>query len=107
MDAAGGPPMGGDAPQKPPAAPITIPLAFLAQPDNEEQMQTPAKGDSGTMTVDYMVVDVQGDMAVVQPVSVNGNELGGGTNPEPDQDTDPDEQEGQDLRNMAGQMGAE
>lgn len=82
-------------------APISVPLAFLAQPDNDEQMQTPAKGDTGTMQVDYTVVDIQGDMAMVLPNSVNGNDLGA---KEDEQAPDPDEQEGSDLQDMAQQM---
>lgn len=98
------PPGASGAPEdaKAPPAPISIPLSYLAQPDNEEQMQTPAKGDTGSMTVDYTVIDIQGDMAVVQPTAVNGNDLGAGEESEPE--PDPDEQEGQDLQNMASQM---
>jgi hypothetical protein len=90
------------APQTPPVVPLTIPLSFLAQPDNQDQMQTPAKGDSGTMQVDYTITDVQGDQAIVTPNAVNGNDLAAeeaGESPD-----DADEQEGSDLRSMALQQ---
>jgi len=94
---------GGDgqsAPTPPKPQPISVPLSFLAQPDDQEQMQTPAKGDTGSMTVDYTVLDIQGDNALVQPSAVNGNDLGADQAETPD----PDAQEGSDLQAMAGQM---
>ena len=79
-----------------------VPLAFLAQPDDKEQMQTPAKGDTGTMTVDYTVVDVQGDNAIIQPTAINGNDLAA---EEAGEDPNAaDEQEGAALQGMASQM---
>lgn len=97
---AGGPPASPDA--KPAPMPLQVPVSFLAQPDNNEQMQTPVKGDSGTMQVDFTVVDIQGDTATVQPTAINGNDLGAeesGENPNA-----ADEQEGQDLQSMANQI---
>ena len=64
-------------------------------------MQTPAKGNTGTMSVDYTVVDIQGDNALVQPTAVNGNDLGAA---EQESETDPDAAEGADLQQQAAQM---
>lgn len=94
-------PVSGDAAPTPPPAPQPVPLAFLAQPDDQEQMQTPAKGDSGTMQVDYTIVDIQGDIALVMPSAINGNAL---EKPEAEAAPDPDVQEGADLQGMAQQM---
>lgn len=81
-----------------------LPLSMLAQPDAQEQMQTPAVGDSGTMTVDYTVTRVEGDNAYIKPSAINGQpigpEEGEGTPGEEDQDA----QEGSDLRDQAQQM---
>ena len=103
----GGQVSAGDEPQPAatvPAAkpePISVPLSFLAQPDDQEQMQTPAKGNTGSMSVDYTVVDIQGDNALVQPTAVNGNDLGAA---EQESETDPDAAEGADLQQQAAQM---
>lgn len=94
------------APQSatPEAGPLTVPLAFLAQPDDSEQMQTPAKGDSGTMQVGYTVTDIVGDNAIIQPTAINGNDLESAEE-ETENPNAADEQEGQDLQKMAMQMG--
>jgi hypothetical protein len=96
------PPMA-DVPRgtKPSPAPLSVPLSFLSQPDDMEQMQTPAKGDTGTMQVDFMVTDIQGDMATIQPVAVNGNDL---EEEKAEELPDADIQEGEDLKAMATAM---
>lgn len=54
---------------------VCVPLKSLVQPDEKNQMQTPAVGDSGTMTVDYIVTRIEGDNAYVTPNAVNGTSL--------------------------------
>ena len=77
---------------------------MLAQPDDKEQMQTPAVGDSGTMTVDFTVTRVEGDNAYIKPNAINGQQIeaeeGEGTPGEEEADA----QEGSDLRGQAEQM---
>ena len=77
----------------------TVPLAFLSQPDDSEQMTTPAVGDIVTMQVEAKVVSIEGDNAVIQPTSINGNDL---TEPAGDQGDSDDTAEG--LRGMAQDM---
>ena len=78
-----------------------MPLKALAQPDDKEQLQTPAEGDSGSMTVDYTVLRIVGDQAFVQPTAVNGTSLDEEAAETPG---DPDEAEGAALRDLAQQQ---
>jgi hypothetical protein len=52
-----------------------VPLSALAQPDDKEQMQTPAEGDIVQLQVEATVVSIQGDTAIIKPTSINGNPL--------------------------------
>lgn len=87
---------------------VCVPLKALTQPDQQDQMQTPAVGDSGTMTVDYIVTRIEGDNAYVKPNSVNGTALDDGEadEPTPDSEGGPDEgdDEGDTLRSQAQAM---
>ena len=80
-----------------------LPLSMLAQPDNEDQMQTPEVGDTGSMTVEYEVTRIEGDNAYIKPKSINGQPIPAeAEKPTPE---DEDEAEGQSLRNEAEAMG--
>jgi hypothetical protein len=85
----------------PDAGGIPVPLASLAQPDDTEKMNTPAEGDSVSMQVDATILSIQGDVAIIQPVAINGKPLGeeAGENPNA-----ADEQEGAELQGLAQQM---
>jgi len=67
--------------QPPPAAApdtsggLPVPLASLALPDDKEQMQTPAEGDSVSLQVDATIVSIQGDTAFIKPTAINGKSL--------------------------------
>lgn len=54
---------------------IYVPLQALAQPDDSEQLQAPEIGDTGSATFDYVVESIEGDMACIRPVSLNGTDL--------------------------------
>ena len=80
-----------------------LPLSMLAQPDEQDQMQTPSVGDTGSMTVDYTVTRIEGDNAYVKPTAVNGQPIPEeARQPTPE---DEDQAEGDSLRNEAEQMG--
>lgn len=85
-----------------PAGGLTVPLTLLQTPDDSDQMQTPQKGDKGECTVGYTLLDVQGDNAIIQPDSINGQDLTG-DNPQDTQATadGSDDEEGSDLRTQA------
>jgi len=94
----------------PVAAPstITVPLTALAQPDDKEAMQTPAKGDSVSFQGEATVVDVVGENAVINLTAINGNDLEGdeGTPEEELSDVgDLDEQEANLRQAMGGASG--
>lgn len=102
--ASGMPPQGGQGGQDDQEAPgeIPVPLAALAQPDDQEAMQQPEVGDTITMQVDATVCRIEGDCAYVYPTAVNGNPLPGQQKtPTPD---DTDDQEGSELQAQAQQM---
>lgn len=78
-----------------------VPLSALAQPDDAEELQTPKPGDSASMTVDYTVVRIEGEKAIVKATAINGKPLEDeAAEPMPEVDT-----EGADLRAMAEQAG--
>ena len=97
-------PSGGQPGDATPDGCVNVPLASLAQPDDSEQMQTPAVGDSGTMQVDYEVVSITGDQACVKPSAINGKPLGGEETPTPDDQGEEPGDEGDDLRAQAQSM---
>lgn len=82
---------------------IPVPLSALAQPDDQEQMQTPEPGDEVDMTVSAKITRVEGQTAYIQPTAINGNPLGA-QGEEQDEQPDADAQEGSDLQAMAQQM---
>jgi hypothetical protein len=95
-----------EVPQLPPEMPSmlapgeqAIPLKALAQPNDEEQVQTPAEGDSVTFSVDATVIRIEGDKAIIKASAINGTPL----DEEPAESPAMDEQEGSDLRAMAQQ----
>jgi hypothetical protein len=45
---------------------VCVPLASLAQPDDKEQMNTPAEGDAVSLQVDAQVVKVDGEKRLYQ-----------------------------------------
>ncbi len=84
-----------------------MPLKSLAQPDNQEQMNTPGVGDSVSMQVDATVTRIDGDNAYVKPSAVNGTPLDAGETDEeeaaePAGASDPDDSETADLRKGLG-----
>lgn len=87
---------------------VNVPLASLATPDDSEQMQTPAVGDSGTMSVDYIVKSITGDQACVEPSAVNGKPLDGEGDETPTPDDTGDDSgmdaEASSLRDEASNM---
>ena len=91
-----------------PAAPagIPVPLSALAQPDDKEQMQTPAEGDTVSLQVDATIISVQGETAMIQPTAVNGQPLDKAGEQTPDNEGDetmnPDNAEAS-LRGAIGQ----
>lgn len=84
------PPTDGDmdvnagAPAVMPPAPVNmpdrVPLMALAMPDDGEQMATPAVGDLVNYQVTGRITSIEGEQAIVQRDSVNGQPL------EPDAD---------------------
>ena len=54
---------------------LYVPLDSLAQPDNDNNMQTPEIGDTFDMTVRAKVVSIEGDQACIQPIAINGEPL--------------------------------
>lgn len=105
---------GNSAPPMPPAAkpPMDtgeqcVPLKVLAQPDDQDQMQTPAVGDTGSATVDYTVTKIDGDNAYIKVSAINGQPLDGSdaeTAPDDSVDESGDAQEGQALQQQAQSM---
>lgn len=83
---------------------ITVPLTSLAQPDDKEAMQTPAKGDSVSFQGQATVTDIVGENAVISLTAINGNDLEGGEGSPEEESTDVgdlDEQEAN-LRQAMG-----
>ena len=89
---------------------VAVPLKALAQPDDQEQIQTPGEGDTVSFTVDATIVRIDGDNAIVQPSAVNGQPINPDGDGEPEEnegspeDEASDEKEGADLKSMASQM---
>lgn len=85
---------------------IPVPLSALAQPNNQEQMQTPQEGDAITFQVDATIDSINGETAYVKPSAVNGTPLEADDNePSPDDESqEPDDGEGAALRGQADQM---
>ncbi len=75
---------------------VCVPLASLAQPDDQEKMNTPEVGDSVSMQVDAQVVKIEGDNAYIKPTSINGNSLS-----DNDEDEGGESAEASDLRDQA------
>lgn len=96
-----------EAPPLPPPLPmggmmeLPVPVASLAQPDDTEQMQTPAEGDTVTLQVEATVVRIDGETAYIKPLSVNGNPIA-----DEAAEVTPDNEaaEGEALRGMAANM---
>ncbi len=84
---------------------LCLPVSFLAQPDDNEAMQTPAEGDTVSIQVDATVTRIEGDNAYIQPKAVNGNELKAQDEGTPDAESQ-DASEGSGLRQEAQQMDA-
>lgn len=86
---------------------ICVPTAALAMPDEQEQMTNPEPGDTVTLQVEAKVLRVEGDMAYVQPSSVNGVEMPkAGDKPADVSPEAQDQSDYSDLQNMAQQQGA-
>jgi len=54
---------------------IEVPLGSLSQPDDKEQMVTPAEGDSISMQVDAIIEKIDGDIAYIKPTAINGKPI--------------------------------
>ena len=81
---------------------VAVPLKSLAQPDDKEQVQTPAEGDAVNFSVDATVTRIEGETAYVKVSAVNGTPIEDeAAEPAPDMDM----QEGADLRSMAANAG--
>lgn len=81
---------------------LPVPLTALAQPDDQEAMQTPSVGDSVSFQVDATITRIEGDQAFVKPTAINGTPLDNtDKSPTPD---DQDAEEGSDLQAQASQM---
>jgi len=82
-----------------------VPLDALNQPDDQEQMQTPAVGDSITIQVDAKILSVDGETAMIQPTAINGKPLEDAESPDEagEQPVDPAAAE-TDLRSAMGQQ---
>ena len=86
---------------------ICVPLSSLAQPDANDQMQTPEEGDTVTMQVEATVDHIEGNDAYIKPTSINGNAIP--ENPADQADASDDEEpsdeadeaEGRALRSQA------
>ena len=65
----------------------TVPLQMLSMPDDQEQMQPPEVGDVVNYQVTGKVTAIEGDSAIIQRQSINGQEL-----PSEDDDEDPSSQ---------------
>jgi len=81
---AGGPPGAGTPPgaspddaagAQPPPGEYAVPLTSLAQPDDQEAMQTPGQGDSVSFQVDATITQIVGEQAFVKPMAINGTPL--------------------------------
>ena len=70
---------------------LYVPLDSLAQPDNDNNMQSPEVGDEFDMTVHAKVVSIEGDQACIQPISINGEPLKPQPNSGPPDQTDSQE----------------
>lgn len=78
---------------------MTVPLAALAVPGEDDSTSQPVPGDRVSYQVDGVVESVNGDQAEVRPSAINGNPVG-----EPESAEAPDEGREQ-LMAQAGQMG--
>lgn len=83
---------------------VCVPLASLAQPDDQEQLQTPAAGDVVSVQVDATLTRIEGENAYLKPTAVNGKPLEAEAAVPPAGEPDGDEAEGAALRGMAGEM---
>jgi hypothetical protein len=63
------------APVAPPVAELPVPLASLSQPDDQEQLKTPAQGDTVSLQVDATVSRIEGETAFITPTAINGKPL--------------------------------
>lgn len=81
---------------------IPVPLDALSQPNEQEQMEAPEQGDSGTMQVEFTVSRIEGETAFIRPTAINGKPIEGSAQEEAtetpgqeqgEQATSPDEAE--------------
>lgn len=86
----------------------TVPLDFLAMPDDSEQMQPPEVGDEVNYQVTGKVVAIEGNSAKVERTSINGQDLPGQDDDDSDNgqgdEQSGDDNEAQGLRDQAGGM---
>lgn len=83
---------------------VCVPLKALAQPDEQDQMQTPAEGDSGSMQVDYVITRIEGENAYIKPMSINGTDLEAEKEENNEGEVPADTAEGNALREEAEKM---
>jgi hypothetical protein len=84
-----------------------VPLDALAMPDEQEQMNPPAVGDSVSYQVEGKVVRIDGKNAYVEPTAINGQPVAddeAAEAPEPDE-AQQDANDFQDLQQQAQQQG--
>lgn len=69
--------MSAPMPSAPPPMPteLPVPLATLAQPDDQERLQNPGQGDVVQLQVEATVLRIEGDTAFIQPKAINGQTL--------------------------------
>lgn len=83
---------------------VCIPLKALAQPDDQDQVQTPAVGDSVNFSTDGTITRIDGDNAYVKASAVNGVPLDDGSDEVQNPDSQTPDSEGTDLQGIAQQM---
>lgn len=70
-------PMPAPAMPAPPSAGLTstVPLSALAIPGEDEKLVNPEQGNKVNYTVDGIIESIQGEMAVVKILAINGDEV--------------------------------
>jgi hypothetical protein len=89
---------------------IPIPLKALSQPDQSDKMQTPGEGDNVSFQVDAVIQSIEGDIAMVQPMSVNGTPVGQAADGEDNEDATqagPEDAQNDDSEDAMRQMAAQ
>lgn len=65
-----------------------VPLALLSQPDDQDQMTTPAVGDAVSLQVDATISRISGGTAFIKATAINGKPLNEAGKDAPTPETD-------------------